>query len=132
MVLLELELSELFLTAQWVGSRAMSCSFSSCCTRWRCCSSLSWSNCLCVSCSCWHAWQCGETRATGFLLPQLVKLSLRVIEVLGALEILKLCALGECVDVFLLGRVRPLCRSGSVAAQRAVEARSKWTAEDLQ
>jgi hypothetical protein len=54
-----------------------------------------------------RAWLCGETGATGSLVPQLVKLPLRVREVLDALEILQLFALGECVDVVLLGRVRP-------------------------
>ena len=54
-----------------------------------------------------RTWLCGETRATGCLVPQLVQLLLCLIEVLGALEILKLFALGEFVDVLLLGRVRP-------------------------
>ena len=107
-MLLELELSELFLTAPWVGFP-----------------------CDCVQLQLLlhtmallfkfelvplplrlvqlrRAWQCGGTGATGFLLPQLVQLPLRVREVLGALELLKLCALAECVDVLLLGRVRPL------------------------
>ena len=55
-----------------------------------------------------RAWLCGETGATGFLLPQLVELPLRVSEFLGALEILQLFALGEFVDLLLLGRLRPL------------------------
>jgi hypothetical protein len=55
-----------------------------------------------------RAWLCGETGATGCLVPQLVALPLRVREVLGAREILKLFTLGECVEVLLLGRVRPL------------------------
>jgi hypothetical protein len=54
------------------------------------------------------AWLCGETGATGCLVPKLVELPLCLIEVLGALEILKLFALGEFVDLLLLGRVRPL------------------------
>jgi hypothetical protein len=48
-----------------------------------------------------------ETGATRCLLPQLIELPLRVIAFLGALEIRKLFALGEFVDVFLLGRMRP-------------------------
>jgi hypothetical protein len=54
-----------------------------------------------------RAWQRCETRATGLLLPQPVELPLRLIQFQGALEILKLLALAECVDVFLLGRMRP-------------------------
>ena len=53
-------------------------------------------------------WLCCQTGATGCLMPQLVELPLRLREVLGALEFLKLFALLECVDLFLLGRVRPL------------------------
>ena len=71
-----------------------------------------------------RAWLGCETRATGCLVPQLVELSLRVREVLGTLEILKLCALGEFVDVLLLGRVRPLlservgrCPAGGMSQQ---------------
>jgi hypothetical protein len=41
-------------------------------------------------------------------VPQLVQLLLRVMEFLGALEILKLFALVEFVDLCLLGRWRPL------------------------
>jgi hypothetical protein len=52
--------------------------------------------------------RCCETGATGCLVPQLVELPLRVREFLGALEMLKLFALGEFVDLFLRGRVRPL------------------------
>jgi hypothetical protein len=50
-----------------------------------------------------HAWRCGEIGATGCLIPQLVELLLRLIALLGALEILQLFALGELVDLFLLG-----------------------------
>ena len=55
-----------------------------------------------------RAWLCGETGATCLLVPKLVELPLRLSEFLGALEILPLFALGEFVDLFLLGRVRPL------------------------
>ncbi len=55
-----------------------------------------------------RAWRCCQTGATGFLLPQLVELSLRLIEFQGAIEIVKLFTLGEFVDLFLLDRLRPL------------------------
>ena len=55
-----------------------------------------------------RAWLCCQTGATGFLLPKLVELPLRLMKFQGALEMLKLFALGEFVDLFLLGRVRPL------------------------
>jgi hypothetical protein len=55
-----------------------------------------------------RAWLCCETGATGCLVSKLVELPLCLIEFLGALEILKLFALVEFVDVFLLGRLRPL------------------------
>ena len=55
-----------------------------------------------------HAWRCGEIGATGCLIPQLVELLLRVIALLGALEMLQLFALGELVDLFLLGHGRAL------------------------
>jgi hypothetical protein len=55
-----------------------------------------------------RTWLCCQTGATGCLMPQLVELPLRVREVLGALEMLKLFALVEFVDLLLLGRVRPL------------------------
>jgi hypothetical protein len=54
------------------------------------------------------AWLGCETGATCCLVPKLVELPLRLMEFLGALEILKLFALVECVDLFLLGRWRPL------------------------
>jgi len=55
-----------------------------------------------------RAWLCCQIGATGILLPQLVELPLRLREFLGALEMLQLFALGEFVDLFLLGRLRPL------------------------
>ncbi len=55
-----------------------------------------------------RAWLCCKTGATGFLVPKLVELPLCFIEFLGAIEILKLFALVECVDLCLLGRLRPL------------------------
>ena len=55
-----------------------------------------------------RAWLCCETRATRLLVPKLVELPLRLSEFLGALEMLKLFALVEFVNLFLLGRLRPL------------------------
>ena len=55
-----------------------------------------------------RAWLCGETGATCLLVSKLVELPLRLIEFLGALEILKLGALVEFVYLFLLGRWRRL------------------------
>src|SRR5262245_15428677 len=52
-----------------------------------------------------HAWLCYETWATCFLVPKLVELPLRLIEFQGAIEIIKLFALVEFVDLFLLGRL---------------------------
>jgi len=54
-----------------------------------------------------RAWLCCET-GTSCLVPKLVELPLRLMKFQGALEILKLFALGEFVDLFLLGRLRPL------------------------
>jgi hypothetical protein len=54
-----------------------------------------------------RAWLCCDTR-TGCLIPKLVKLPLRLIDFQGAIEIIKLFALVEFVDLFLLGRLRPL------------------------
>ena len=55
-----------------------------------------------------RVWLCCQIGATGFLLPQLVELLLRLREFLGALEIIQLFALVEFVDLLLLGRLRPL------------------------
>src|SRR6266446_1582788 len=55
-----------------------------------------------------RAWLCCGTGATCCLVPQLIELPLRLIKLQGAIEILKLFALVEFVDVLLLGRLRPL------------------------
>jgi hypothetical protein len=71
-----------------------------------------------------RAWLGCETRANRLLVPQLVELPLRLREFLGALEILKLFALVEFVDLFLLGRLRPLlservgCRPAGSMSQK--------------
>ena len=54
------------------------------------------------------AWLCWEIGATYSLLPKLVELPLRLTEILGAIEIIKLFALVEFVELFLLGRWRAL------------------------
>ena len=54
-----------------------------------------------------RAWLRYETRATGCLVPKLVELPLCLSEFLVALEILKLVALVEFVDLFLLGGPNP-------------------------
>ena len=55
-----------------------------------------------------RAWLCGQTGATCFLLLKLVELPLRLIEFQGTIEMLQLFALGEFVDLLLLGRLCPL------------------------
>jgi hypothetical protein len=55
-----------------------------------------------------RVWLYCETKATRLVVPKLVELPLRVREFLSALEMLKLFTLVEFVDVFLLGRWRPL------------------------
>ena len=55
-----------------------------------------------------RAWLCCQTGATCFLLPKLVELPLHVMKFQSAIEVRKLCALVEFVDVFLLGRLHPL------------------------
>jgi hypothetical protein len=54
-----------------------------------------------------RAWLRCET-GTGCLVPKLVELSLRLIEFQGAIEIIKLFALVEFVNLFLLDRLPPL------------------------
>ena len=54
-----------------------------------------------------RAWLCYET-GTGCLVPKLVELPLCLIEFQGAIEIIKLFALVKFVDLFLLDRLRPL------------------------
>jgi hypothetical protein len=56
-------------------------------------------------------------------VPQLVELPLRVMEFLGTLEMLQLCALVECVDLCLLGRVRP--RFAGLVGRRPAGGRSQ-------
>jgi hypothetical protein len=53
-------------------------------------------------------WLCGETGATDFLVLKLIELPLCLSEFQGAIEIIQLFALVEFVDVLLLDRMRPL------------------------
>jgi hypothetical protein len=67
--------------------------------------------------------RCCETGATGCLVPQLVELPLRMMECLGALEMLQVFALVEFVDLFLLGCWRPLF--SELAGRRPAGGRSQ-------
>ena len=108
-LLLELELSELFLAAQWVLFPFDCVQLQLLLHTIELLLQLELVQLLLRLAQLLRAWLCCQIGATGILLPQLVELPLRVREFLGALEILQLFALGECVDVLLLGRLRPLC-----------------------
>ena len=107
-MLLELELSDLFLAAKWVVFPFDVVQFQLMLHTIALLLKLELVQLLLRLVQLLRAWLCCETGATGFLLPKLVELPLRLMKFQGALEILKLFALGEFVDVFLLGRVRPL------------------------
>jgi len=106
--LLECEFSELFLSAKWVWFPFDCVQFQVLLHTIELLLKLELVQLLLRLVQLLRAWLYCETGATGCLVPQLVELPLRLIEVLGAFEILKLFALGEFVDVLLLGRVRPL------------------------
>ena len=107
-MLLELEFSELFLSAQWVVFPFDVIQFQLMLHTIELLLKLELVQLLLRLVQLLRAWLCCETGATGFLLPQLVELPLRLMKFQGALEMLKLFALGEFVDLCLLGRVRPL------------------------
>jgi hypothetical protein len=107
-VLLEFELSDLLLSAQWVGFLFDCVQLQVLLHTIELLLKLELVQLLLRLVQLLRAWLCGETGATSCLVPQLVELPLYVIEVLGALEILKLFALVEFVDLLLLSRVRPL------------------------
>jgi len=122
--LLECELSELLLSAPWVGFPFDCVEFEVLLHTIELLLKLQLVQLLLRLVQLLRAWLGCETRATGCLVPQLVELSLRVREVLGTLELLKLFALGEFVDLLLLGRVRPLlservgrCPAGGMSQQ---------------
>ena len=106
--MLECELSELFLSAKWVWFPFNCVQFQVLLHTIELLLKLELVQLLLRLVQLLRAWLYCETGATGCLVPQLVELPLRLIEVLGALEILKLFTLGEFVDLLLLGRVRPL------------------------
>jgi len=107
-VLLELELSDLFLATQWVVFPSEFVQFQLLLHTIELLLKLELVQLLLRLVQLLRAWLCCNTGAMCFLLPQLVELPLRLVEFLGALEMLQLFTLGEFVDLFLLGRVRPL------------------------
>ena len=123
-MLLELEFSDLFLAAQWVLFPFNCVQFQLLLHTIELLLKLELVQLLLRLIQLLRAWRCGETGATSCLVPKLVELPLRLIKVLGALEILKLFTLGEFVEVFLLGRVRPLlaervgCRPAGGVSQK--------------
>lgn len=106
--MLELELSDLFLATKWVLFPSEFVQFQLLLHTIELLLKLELVQLLLRLVQLLQAWLCCETGATGVLLPQLVELPLRLMKFQGALEILKLFALGEFVDLFLLGRLRPL------------------------
>ena len=107
-VLLELELSDLFLSAQWVVFPFDFIQFQLLLHTIELLLKRELVQLLLCLVQLLRAWLCCETGTTGVLLPKLVQLPLRLMKFQGALEILKLFALGEFVDLLLLGRLRPL------------------------
>jgi len=106
--LLELERSELFLATKWVVFPSEFVQFQLLLHTIELLLKLELVQLLLRLVQLLRAWLCCNTGAICFLLPQLVELPLRLVEFLGALEMLQLFTLGEFVDLFLLGRVRPL------------------------
>ena len=107
-MLLELEVSELFLAAQWVLFPFDLVQFQLMLHTIELLLKLELVQLLLRLVQLLRAWLCCEIRATCCLIPKLVELPLRVIKFQGAIEMLKLFALVEFVDVFLLGRLCPL------------------------
>ena len=107
-LLLELEVSDLFLAAHWVLFPFDCVQFQLLLHTIELLLKLELVQLLLRLAQLLRAWLCCETGTTGVLLPKLVELPLRLTEFLGAIEIIKLFALVEFVDLFLLGRLRPL------------------------
>ena len=107
-MLLELELSELFLAAQWAVFPFDFVQFQLILHTIELLLKLELIQLLLRLVQLLRARLGCETGAAGCLVPQLVKLPLRVSEFLGAMEILQLFALVEFVDLCLLGRWHPL------------------------
>jgi hypothetical protein len=106
-VLLELELSELFLSAKWVVFPCDVVQFQLMLHTIELLLKLELVQLLLCLVQLLRAWLSCETRATCCLLPKLVELPLCLREVQRAIEIIKLFALVEFVDLLLLGHVRP-------------------------
>src|SRR2546428_9944118 len=106
-LLLELELSDLFLSAKWVLFPCDFVQFQLMLHAIELLLKLELVQLLLRLVQLLRTWLCCET-GTGCLVSKLVELPLCLREFLGALEIIKLFALVEFVDVFLLDRVRPL------------------------
>ena len=106
--MLELERSELFLSAKWVVFPFDFVQFQLLLHTMELLLKLELVQLLLRLVQLLRAWLCCNTGAICFLLPQLVELPLRLMKFQGALEMLKLFTLEEFVDLFLLGRVRPL------------------------
>ena len=106
--MLELELSDLFLAAKWVWFPSDFVQFQLLLHTTELLLKLELVQLLLRLVQLLRAWLCCNTGAIGFLLPNLVELPLRLVEFLGAREILTSFALVEFVDLLLLDRVRPL------------------------
>ena len=106
-LLLEFELSDLFLSAKWVLFPFDFVQFQVLLHTIELLLKLELVQLLLRLVQLLRTWLCCET-GTGCLVSKLVELPLCLREFLGALEIIKLFALVEFVDVFLLDRVRPL------------------------
>jgi len=106
-VLLELEVSELLLAAQWVLFPFDFVQFEVLLHTLELLLKLELVQLLLRLVQLLRAWLCCET-GIGCLVPKLVELPLCLIEFQGAIEIIKLFALVEFVDVLLLDRLRPL------------------------
>ena len=106
--MLELERSELFLSAKWVLFPCDFVQFQLMLHSMELLLKLELVQLLLRLVQLLRAWLCCETGATCFLVAKLVELPLRLSEFLGALELLKLLALVESVYLCLLGHLRPL------------------------
>ena len=107
-LLLELELSDLFLSAKWVLFPCDFVQFQLMLHAIELLLKLELIELLLRLVELLRAWLCCGTGATCCLVPKLIELPLRLIKLQGTIEILKLFALVEFVDLFLLGRLRPL------------------------
>jgi hypothetical protein len=122
-VLLELELSDLFLSAQWVVFPCDVVHVQLMLHTMQLLLMLELVQLPLRLVQLLLAWLCCATGPTDCLVPQLVELPLRVMEFLGALEMLQLFALVECVDLCLLGRLRP--RFSELVGRRPAGGRSQ-------